>query len=181
MLMRRICTIMIIATLLMAGCDRKAKQQALLEGFYDEYLTLTCPPSGELTDWTEVHRVVQRYVTPELFAEWELSHNPEFEEWIDYDIFIQGQDCWPGIRAEYIERIEGSQWYVVEVVLPDMNNPDSIQMNNCVFFHLEKGDDVGQWLIGCIDDGYNRLGNAPREEEFALRNNLFYKDKFVIN
>ena len=177
--MKRMCIILVFAALLITGCDRQGKQQALLKGFYDEYLALTCPPTGKRTDWEEVHRLVQRYSTPELFAEWELSHNPDFDEWIDYDIFTQGQDCWPGIRAERIERIEGSQWYVVEVVLPEMDNPDSIQMRGCVFFHLKPVDDEG-WAIDCIHDGCNRLGRAPGDEESALKSNSDYQENECI-
>jgi len=181
MFMRRICTIVIIATLLTTGCTAHDCPQAVLEKFYDEYLALSCPPQGEYPNYEEVQQLLKQNLTTELYSALEASHDAESDHWIDYDMFIQGQDCWPGIRAERIERIDGSRWYVVEVVLPDMNNPDSIQMRNCVFFHLEKDDGDGQWLIGCIDDGYNRLGNAPREEEFALRNNLFYKEIFVIH
>ena len=178
-LMRRISMLLVIAAMMMAGCTHQEGHEALLENFYGEYLALTCPPTGERTDWEEVHRLVQRYSTPELFTEWELSRNPDFNEWIDYDIFIQGQDCWPGIRAERIERIEGSQWYVVEVVLPEMDNPDSIQMRDCVFFHLKPVDD-GEWAIDCIHDGCNRLGRAPGDEESALMNNSDYQENECI-
>lgn len=177
--MRRISTLLVIAAMMMAGCTRQEGHEALLEKFYDEYLALSCPPDGKYPNWVEMQKVVQRYSTPELFAEWELSHNSELDSWIDYDIFIQGQDCWPGIRVEHIERIGKSQWYVVTVVQPEADNPDSIQKDEDVFFHLEPGDD-GQWLIGCIDDRYNRLGTAPRDEEVALTNNLAYRYKIVI-
>ena len=178
-LMRRISTLLVIVAMMMAGCTSREGHEALLENFYDEYLALTCPPAGERTDWIEVQKVVQRYLTPELFLEWELSHNADLDCWIDYDMFIQGQDCWPGIRAERIERIEGSQWYVVEVVLPEIDNPDSIQKRDCVFFHLMPVDD-GEWAIDCIHDGCNRLGRAPADEESALKNNSDYQKNECI-
>lgn len=178
-LMRRIGTLLVFAALLMAGCAREEGHEALLKGFYEEYLTLCCPPHGEQTDWTEVQQLVQRYTTYDLFQAWELSHNAELDSWIDYDMFIQGQDCWPGIRAERIERIGESQWYVVTVVQHASDNPDSMQKSDDVFFHLTKGDD-DEWLIECIDDVYNRLGTAPHDQEATLRSHLAYRNKIVI-
>ena len=177
--MRRIETLMVIIALLMAGCSQQGKQQTLLQGFYDEYLSLTCPPLGEQTDWTEVQRVVQRYLTPELFFDWELSHNAELDEWIDYDMFIQGQDCWPGIRVESIKRIEKTQWYEVLVAQSEMDNPEKIIKREIVFYHLVLGDD-GQWLIDCIDDGFNRLGNAPADEDAILKKNKDYIESTIL-
>ena len=165
---------MVFAALLMTGCTQQGKQQALIEGFYDEYLALSCPPQGDYPEWDEVQRVVQRYLTPDLFLDWESSHNAELDEWIDYDMFIQGQDCWPGIHVEQISRIDKTQWYEVVVVLPESDNPEKVLSRGIVFYHLVLGDD-GQWLIDCIDDGYNRIGNAPADEDAALRENIEYQ------
>ena len=177
-LMRRISTLVVFIALLMAGCSQQGKQQALLEGFYDEYLALSCPPQGEYPDWTKIQHLVQRYLTPELFSDWEMSHNAELEEWIDYDMFIQGQDCWPGIRVERISHIAKTQWYDVVVMQPELDNPDKVLSRAHVFYHLTLSDD-GQWLIDCIDDGYNRLGNAPTEDEAGLKNDADYQE--IIN
>lgn len=176
--MRRIGTLVVLVALLMAGCTQQGKQQALLEGFYDDYLALSCPPQGEYPDWTKIQQLVQRHLTPELFSDWEMSHNAELEEWIDYDMFIQGQDCWPGIRVERINHIAKTQWYEVVVMQPASDNPDKVLSRKHVFYHLTMGDD-GQWLIDCIDDGCNRLGNAPTEEDAELRNNTDYQE--IIN
>ena len=45
--------------------------------------------------------------------------------------------------------------------------------NRRVFFHLTKAKE--QWLIDCIDDGYNRLGDAPASEDKALKNSPDYQ------
>ena len=177
--MRRMGIILVFATLLIAGCDRQGKQQALLKGFYDEYLALSCPPSGEYPNWVEVQRVVQRYLTPELFFDWELSHNAELDEWIDYDMFIQGQDCWPGIHVESIKHIDKTQWYEVLVAQSEMDNPEKIIKREIVFYHLVPGDD-GQWSIDCIDDGFNRLGNAPADEDAILKKNKDYIESTIL-
>ena len=169
MIMRRICTFMIIATLLTLGCTAQDCPQCVLKKFYNQYLELSCPPHGEYPNHEEVQRLLKQHLTPKLYSAWEASHDAESDDWIDYDMFIQGQDCWPGIHIKDIVQIKGTQWYEIIVTQPDMESPD-----RRVFFHLEPIDK--QWRIGCIDDGHNRLGNAPEDEDKALKSNPDYQN-----
>ncbi len=168
-LMRRICTLLILATLLTTGCTAQNCPQCQLKKFYNQYLELSCPPQGEYTNYEEVQRLLKQNLTPELYSALEASHDAESDNWIGYDMFIQGQDCWPGIHIKDIVHIEGTQWYEIIVTQPDMESPD-----RRVFFHLEPIDK--QWRIGCIDDGHNRLGNAPEDEDKVLKSNPDYQD-----
>ena len=167
--MRRICTFVIIATM-MAACTAQDCPQCQLKKFYNQYLELSCPPQGEYTNYEEVQRLLKQSLTPELYSAWEASHEAESDHWIDYDMFIQGQDCWPGIHIKDMAHIEGTQWYEIWVTQEGSEGD-----NRRVFFHLTKGKE--QWLIDCIDDGYNRLGEAPASEDEALKSNPDYQRK----
>ena len=166
--MKRIYTLTIIATLLTAACTAQDCPQCALKKFYNQYLELSCPPQGVYPNYEEMQRLLKQNLTPKLYSTLEASHDVE-GDWIDYDMFIQGQDCWPGIHIKDIVHIEGSQWYEIIVTQPDTDNPD-----RRVFFHLESVD--GQWRIDCIDDRHNRLGNAPAPEDKALKSHPDYQD-----
>lgn len=168
--MRRICTLVILFTIMMAACTAQDCPQCQLKKFYNQYLEMTCTPQGEYPNYEEVQQLLKEHLTPELYSAWEASHDAESDQWIDYDMFIQGQDCWPGIHIKDIIHIEETQWYEIWVV-----QEGSESDKRRVFFHLEKME--GGWRIGCIDDGYNRLGDAPAAEDEALKNNPDYQKK----
>ena len=131
---------------------------------------MSCPPQGEYPNYEVVQQLLKKHLTPELYSAWEASHDAESDQWIYYDMFIQGQDCWPGIHIKDIIHIEETQWYEIWVV---QEGTESYKRR--VFFHLTKGKE--QWLIDCIDDGYNRLGEAPASEDEALKSNPDYQRK----
>ena len=166
------------STLMAAACTTENGPQQVLKQFYSQYLEVSCPPFGEYPDLDKEQQLLQQYMTPQLYDSWMKSYDSESVSWIDYDIFIQGQDCWPGIRVERVNHIAKTQWYEVVVIQPASDNPDKVLSRKHVFYHLTMGDD-GQWLIDCIDDGCNRLGNAPTEEDAELRNNTDYQE--IIN
>lgn len=166
--MRRTYMFVIMATMMVVGCRAQECPQCQLKKFYNQYLELCCPPQGEYANYEKMQKLLKQHLTPKLYSALETSHNAESDHWIDYDMFIQGQDCWAGIHINNIINIEGTQWYEIIVTQPGIENPD-----RRVFFHLEPAD--GQWRIGCIDDGHNRLGDAPDSEDKALKNNPDYQ------
>ena len=178
MFMRRICTLIIISTLMAAACTTENGPQQVLKQFYSQYLEVSCPPSGEYPDFDKEQQLLQQYMTPQLYDSWMKSYDSESVSWIDYDIFIQGQDCWPGIRAEGISRIGKSQWYEVVVVQPAPDSPDNIVNRSSVFFHLTRMDEG--WLIDAVDDGFSRLGVANTGEEFTLLDSPEYQENKVL-
>ena len=169
MLMRRICTLVILATMLTTACTAQDCPQCVLKKFYNQYLEMSCPPQGEYPHYEEMQQLLKQNLTPKLYSALEASNDAESDNWIDYDMFIQGQDCWAGIHIKDIVHIEGTQWYEIIVTQPGIEDPD-----RRVFFHLEPVDK--QWLIGCIDDGFNRLGFAPEPEDKALKSHPDYQD-----
>lgn len=177
--MKHCAAFLILVLLLMTACTRQAEQVTLLKNFYDEYLTLTCPPIGEYPDFDKAQHLLQQYMTPQLYDNWMKSHDAESSSWIDYDMFVQGQDCWPGIRTESISRIGKSQWYEVVVALPDYDNLDSIVKRSSVFFHLTHQDEA--WHIDAVDDGFARLGSAYTGEDFTLLNSPKYQEHQVLS
>ena len=150
---------------LMQGCS-KPDPEAFLASFYEEYLPLTCS-AYDVPDYEQVQACLHKYLSRRAYDELELRRDADRDDWLDYDIFIQGQDCWPGIRVEKVSRVEESDWYDVVVVLPDFINSDSIIDRNHVFFYIEEGEQG--WQVGAVDDGHNRLGSAPRKDEAALK------------
>ena len=140
--------------MMVATCTAQDCPQCQLKKFYNQYLELNCPPQGEYPDTEAVRQLLKQHLTPKLYDAWEASHDAESDHWIDYDMFIQGQDCWPGIRIKDMAHIEGTEWYEILITQDGADNAD-----RRVFFHLEPVN--GRWLIGCIDDGHNRLGQAP--------------------
>ena len=161
--MRRICTFLTLATMMMAACTAQECPQCQLKRFYNHYLELSCPPEGELPNYEEAQQWLIRHLTPKLYEAWEASHDAESDEWIDYDMLIQGQDCWPGFHIKEITQIEGTQWYEI-VAVQDGSESGA----KCVFLHLTREGE--QWLVDCIDDGHNRLGEAPAPENEVLKN-----------
>ena len=176
--MRHGCLFLFLSLLLATACTRQAEPVALLNHLYEEYLPLSCPPPGEYPDVNKYGQVLIRYMTPQLYDDWMKSQDSERDSWIDYDIFVQGQDCWPGIRAESINRIGKSQWYEVVVGLPDYDNPDSIVKRSSVFFHLTLMDEA--WLIDAIDDGFTRLGIGYTGEDLTLLDSPEYQEHKVL-
>ena len=150
---------------LFSGCGDLEPQDTLLF-FYDDYLSLTCPEHGT-PDYEKVQACLQRYLSPRSYDELQRRRNADRDDWLDYDIFIQGQDCWPGIHLESVVMMENSNWYDVTIAWPDYNNRDSIAERKHVFFYMEKGDHG--WQIGAVDDRHNRIGSAPRKDEAALK------------
>lgn len=150
---------------LFSGCGDLEPQDTLLF-FYDDYLSLTCSEHGT-PDYEKVQACLQRYLSPRAYDELQRRRDVDRDDWLDYDIFIQGQDCWPGIHLESIIMTESSDWYDVTIALPDYNNRDSIAERKHVFFYMEKGDHG--WQIGAVDDHHNRIGSAPRKDEAALK------------
>ena len=150
---------------LFSGCGDLEPQDTLLF-FYDDYLSLTCPEHGT-PDYEKVQACLQKYLSPRAYDELQRRRDADRDDWLDYDIFIQGQDCWPGIHLESIVMTESSDWYDVTIALPDYNNRDSIAERKHVFFYMEKGDHG--WQIGAVDDRHNRIGSVPRKDEAALK------------
>lgn len=150
---------------LFSGCGDMEPQDTLLS-FYDDYLSLTCPEHGT-PDYEKVQACLRRYLSPRAYDELQRRGDADRDDWLDYDIFIQGQDCWPGIHLERIVVTENSEWFDVIIALPDYNNRDSIAERKHVFFFMEKGNHG--WQIGAVDDRHNRIGSAPRKAEAALK------------
>ena len=176
--MKWIRTLIIIATLMTAACTTENCPQNVLKQFYSQYLELCCPPNGEYPDFNKAQQLLQQYMTPQLYDKWMKSHDAESSSWIDYDMFVQGQDCWPGIRAESISRIGKSQWYEVVVVLPDYDNLDSIVKRSSVFFHLSQQDEA--WHIDAVDDGFNHIGCDNTIKDMTLLNSPEYQKQRVL-
>ena len=150
---------------LLSGCNKQAPE-AFLFDFYDNYLTLSCS-EYDTPDYEQVQNCLHQYLSQRLYDELEQRRDFERDDWLDYDIFIQGQDCWPGIHLESVVMMENSNWYDVTIAWPDYNNRDSIAERKHVFFYMEKGDHG--WQIGAVDDRHNRIGSAPRKDEAALK------------
>ena len=167
--MRAIKTIFMLLAMagaaLFSGCGDLEPQDTLLF-FYDDYLSLTCPEHGT-PDYEKVQACLQRYLSPRAYVELQRRRDADRDDWLDYDIFIQGQDCWPGIHLESVVMMENSNWYDVTIAWSDYNNRDSIAERKHVFFYMEKGDHG--WQIGAVDDRHNRIGSAPRKDEAALK------------
>ena len=142
--MRTIKTIFMLLAMagaaLFSGCGDLEPQDTLLF-FYDDYLSLTCPEHGT-PDYEKVQACLQKYLSPRAYVELQRRRDADRDDWLDYDIFIQGQDCWPGIHLESV-------------------------VSKHVFFYMEKGDHG--WQIGAVDDRHNRIGSAPRKDEAALK------------
>ena len=162
-----------------AACTTENGPQQVLKQFYSQYLEVSCPPFGEYPDFDKEQQLLQQYMTPQLYDNWMKSHDSESDQWIDYDILVQGQDCWPGIRAESINRIGKSQWYEVVVVLPDYDKPDSIVKRSSVFFHLTLMDEA--WHIDAVDDGFTRLGIGYTGEDMTLLDSPEYQEHKVLS
>lgn len=162
--MKKLLFYSVLCTVMLWGCVQKTPTD-MLAAFYSDYLALSC--GDGVSDYGRVQECLKNYLSPRVADELEQRRDAEREDWLDYDIFIQGQDCWLGIRAEKITQVEGTDWYDVVVAQPDNINHDSIVNREHVFFYVEKGDDG--WRIGAVDDRHNRIGSAPRNEEAALK------------
>lgn len=161
--MKKLLFYSVLCTVMLWGCVQKTPTD-MLAAFFSDYLALSC--GDGVSDYGRVQECLKNYLSPRVADELEQRRDAEREDWLDYDIFIQGQDCWPGIRAEKITQVEGTDWYDVVVAVPDYDNHDSIADRKHVFFYLEKGDHG--WQIGAVDDCHNRLGSAPSKDEEAL-------------
>ncbi|MBR3725885.1 MAG: DUF3828 domain-containing protein [Bacteroidales bacterium] len=150
---------------LLSGCNKQAPE-AFLFDFYDNYLTLSCS-EYDTPDYEQVQNCLHQYLSQRLYDELEQRRDFERDDWLDYDIFIQGQDCWPGICAERITRVEETDWYDVTIALPDFSSRDSVVVREHVFFYLQQGDHG--WQIAAVDDLHNRVGSAPTKDEAALK------------
>lgn len=125
----------------LTGCHKQAPE-VFLFGFYDNYLTLSCP-EHDYPDYYQIQDCQRQYLTQHAYNELERRHDVERNDWLDYDIFIQGQDCWPGICAERVVRVEHTRWYDVTVALPDYNNRDSVADRKHVFSTLDNAAAAG--------------------------------------
>ena len=81
---------------LFSGCGDLEPQDTLLF-FYDDYLSLTCPEHGT-PDYEKDHPCLQKCLSPRAYDDLQRRRDADRDDWLDYDIFIQGQDCWPGIH-----------------------------------------------------------------------------------
>ena len=90
--MRAIKTIFMLLAMagaaLFSGCGDLEPQDTLLF-FYDDYLSLTCPEHGT-PDYEKVQACLQRYLSPRAYDELQRRRNADRDDWLDYDIFIQG-------------------------------------------------------------------------------------------
>ena len=106
------------------------------------FTTTICrsPVPSTAPDYEKDHPCLQRYLSPRAYDDLQRRRDAVRDDWLDYDFFIQGQDCWPGIHLEGVVMMEYPDWYDVTIAWPDYNNRDSIAERRHVFFYMEKGD-----------------------------------------
>lgn len=139
---------------------RKFEQQTrkgFLTGFYKKYLAYSC--GSETWDYDAANALQKKCYSDSLMAAYLRSGEPETDRFVDYDMLIQGQDCWPTICVESVEPVGETYWMRVTLLVPaSSDNGMEEDWRRCVYCYIDQIQ--GMYRIACIRDQYNQLGEA---------------------
>ena len=141
-------------------------REGFIKGFYAKYLSLTC--NSKAFAWESADSLIRANYSDSLLAAYDASREPETDDFLDYDILIQGQDCMPGVKVESVNAVGSTFWMKATMLSPSFEEGGS-PTRQCVYFYVDRFE--GKLKIAAIRDQYTQLGTIS--EPFP--DNLYFK------